>query len=183
MNLAIGLASGLGNQVHMLPAIKAIKLLGHMVALYVQGDFPTASLWRRCVYADEVLEPPAPMNGHRLLCGNWRPVDWKRAVVTQVRLPEIHACEWRSDFRLAEQLGWKGDPPDVSDWCRGLDRTRRWDFGVVPGCKGGTWLRKRWPGMAAVAGQLLDTGRSVAVFGHHARVAVAGQLLLPGHRL
>jgi len=165
-SLAIGLASGLGNAVHMLPAIKALKLVGHRIALYVQTDFQTADLWRRCIYADEILEPPAALNGYQPICGNWRPPAWKNIAGTmQATLPEIHSCEWRSNFRLAEQLGWQAGPPDVLDWCRDLDRSKRWDFGIVPGCKGGTWLRKRWPGMALVAEHLQGQGYTVAVFG------------------
>ncbi len=167
VKVAIGLASGLGNAVHMLPVVKAFKLMGHHVTLYVQTDFPTAPLWRRCAYADEVLEAPARLDGCReLICGNWRPADWsKSANVTQARLPSIHACEWKSNFVLARSHRWEGPPPDVSDWCRGLDRSRRWDVGIVPGCKGGTWLRKRYPGMAAAAAHFVARGKTIAVFG------------------
>ncbi|MFA5387968.1 MAG: hypothetical protein WC322_06325, partial [Candidatus Paceibacterota bacterium] len=57
--VTIGLASGLGNTILMLPAIKAIKQLGFPVQLYVEADFRMADLWRRCVYADEIIEGPA----------------------------------------------------------------------------------------------------------------------------
>jgi len=163
--LAIGLASGLGNCVMMLPAIKALKSMGHRITLYVQTDFPTADLWRRCAYADDVLESPALLNGQRLICGNWIPASWRHVPdVKQYRLPQIHASEWRSNLRAAEAMGWHG-AVDVSDWCKDLQRTRHWDVGIVPGCKGGTWLRKRYPGMAEVARHFLSAGKSVAVFG------------------
>lgn len=165
MQLTIGLASGLGNCVYMLPTVKALRLLGHNISLYVQTDFPTAALWRRCLYADLVLEPPAAVDGERV-CGQWRPTGWRELPdVKQYRLSRIHECEWRSNLKLAQAFGWKGDIPDVSDWCRDLDRTLRWDVGIVPGCKGGTWLRKRWPGLRDIAAGLLARGRSVAVFG------------------
>jgi len=178
-SLAVGLASGLGNCVMMLPAVKALKSLGHRITLYVQTDFPTTGLWRRCVYADEVLESPALLNGHRLLCGNWIPPSWRHMPrVTQYRLPQIHASEWRSNLRAAQAMGWKGEL-DVSDWCRNLDRTPRWDVGIAPGCKGGTWLRKRYPGMATVAEHFVSTGQRVAIFGRDDD-GVAG---IPGQRV
>ena len=58
-SLAIGIASGMGNGVYLLPAIKALKLMGNRITLFVQTDFRTRELWDRCVFADEVLEPPA----------------------------------------------------------------------------------------------------------------------------
>ncbi len=166
-SLAIGLASGLGNCVSMLPAIKALKLMGHRIALCVQTDFDTTPLWRRCAYADEILADPLRLDGHEPMCGQWSPPAWRGKVPSyrQERLVHVHQCEWRSNMRLAASLGWAGEAPDVSDWCRDLDRSKRWDVGIAPGSKGGIWLRKRWPGMANVAACLLESGRSVAVFG------------------
>jgi len=179
-SIAVGLASGLGNCVHMLPAIKALSLMGHSVSAFVQTDFPTASLWRRCGYLDSVMEPPASLNGHQPVCGNWRPPAWATLQnVKQVRLPSIHAGEWRSNFRLAQELGWQGGAPDISDWCRDLDRAPRWDIGIVPGSKGGIWLRKRYPGMAAVAGHFAAQGLKVAVFGQDGD----GVADIPGERV
>lgn len=167
MKIVVGLASGLGNCVYMLPAIKALRSCGHSLKLYVQTDFVTAPLWARCAYADGgVVTSPAGIHWERLVCGQWRPVDWKfRQDILQAHLPQIHECEWRSNLRLATALGYHGETPDVSDWCLNLRRDPRWDVGIVPGCKGGTWLRKRWPGMGVAAQVLLDSGRSVAVFG------------------
>jgi len=162
-SIAIGLASGIGNAVFMLPAIKALKEKGAHVALYVQTDFATADLWRRCRYADQVLEAPQSINGHVPICGQWRPASWNRiSKVVQVQLRHPYTMpEWKSNLRLACQT----ERVDVSDWCRDLDRTPRWDVGIVPGSKGGVWLRKRWPGMRAVAAHYLAAGRRVAVFG------------------
>lgn len=166
-SLAIGLASGLGNAVFMLPTIKALKLMGNSVTLYVETDFPTVDLWRRCTYADEVLEAPASLNGHSPMCGNYRPSSW-RSLAQMPRFPIAYPyrqSEWLSNFRLAQSLGWKKEPPGVSDWCRDLDRTPRWDVGIVPGSKGGVWLRKRWPGLADIAAHLISQGYKTAVFG------------------
>lgn len=167
MRIAVGLASGLGNCVFMLPTIVALKLMGHEIALYVQTDFPTADLWRKCRYADVVLEPPASLDGYKLICGQWRPAAWsgRRDIARYQIAHPYRMSEWESNFRLARDLDWKGDAPDVKLWCRGIDRTPRWDVGIAPGCKGGTWLRKRYPGMAGVAQSLIDAGKSVAVFG------------------
>jgi ADP-heptose:LPS heptosyltransferase len=164
-SLAIGLASGLGNCVYMLPAIKALKLMGHSIALFVQTDFETSPLWKRCAYADEIIENPRRLNGHELVCGQWEPAAWRGRKATQYRLPRIHDCEWRSNMRLAQSFGWQGQPPKVSDWCLGLDRSKRWDVGVAPGSKRGVWMRKRWPGMKVVAEHFLEAGKSVAIFG------------------
>jgi ADP-heptose:LPS heptosyltransferase len=163
--LVVGFASGLGNCIYMLPAVKALKLMGREVDLFVQTDFDTVPLWKRCAYADRILTDPSELNGQELACGQWEPAAWRAKKVTQYRLPRIHDCEWRSNMRLAHALGWRGQPPDVSDWCLGLDRARRWDVGVAPGSKRGVWMRKRWPGMKTVAGHFLHAGRSVAVFG------------------
>jgi len=163
-SLVIGFASGMGNCVFMLPAVKALKIMGYRISLYVQTDFDTSPLWRRCSYTDEIVTD-ARVNGSEMLCGQWRPAAWKGRVVTQYQIPTIYYCEWKSNFRLAQDRGWKTEIPDVSDWCRDLDRDKRWDVGIAPGSKGGTWTRKRWPGMEAVAGRLLELGKSVAVFG------------------
>lgn len=167
-SITIGLASGLGNTIFMLPTIKALKLMGYRVSLFVQADFPLADLWKRCKYADEVIEPPTQAMG-KLICGQWRPAAWNRIAVEQRQtLPPYRIPEWGADFQLAIDRGWAEEPPDVTDWCKDLDRTPRWDVGIVPGSKGGIWLRKRWSGMASVAQHYLDSGKSVAVFGTEA---------------
>jgi hypothetical protein len=165
-SLIVGLASGLGNCVYMLPTIKALRLLGHEITLSVQTDFPMENLWRRCVYASYMMDASLPANGIPLFAGQYRPPAWARREVKQYRIPAIHACEWRSNLRLARDLGWSDENTmDVSDWCRGLDRSPRWDIGIVPGSKGGIWLRKRWPGLAQVSAHFIQEGRRVAVFG------------------
>jgi ADP-heptose:LPS heptosyltransferase len=165
--IAVGLASGLGNCILMLPVTKALKILGHEIAFYVEDDNHSAELWKRCAYADHVVEAPADLNGYKLICGLWRPASW-HGIAGISRYQCIYpylASEAETNMNLARDLGWTGDMPDVSDWCRDLDRTPRWDVGIVPGCKGGFWLRKRHPGMAAVAAHFLAQGRRVAVFG------------------
>lgn len=178
--VTVGFASGLGNCVYMLPAVKALYLLGYRITLFVETDFPTAQLWRRCLYADRVLEYPAAINGDLALCGQWQPPSWKAARnVRRFPLPAIHDCEWKSNVRLAGSMGWKGEAPDVSDWCRDLERSRHWDVGIAPGSKTGTWLRKRWPGMKDIAAHFINKGRSVAVFG----LETDGIDLIPGERV
>lgn len=165
--LAIGLASGIGNAVFMLPAIRTLKEAGHDITLYVQTDARTAGLWHRCCYVDEVLEAPAELNGHIRLAGQWRPPDWNlipKTIRYQLDFP-YRMAEWKSNMRLAEHFGCRPGGPDVSDWCRNLDRTPRWDVGIVPGSKPGVWIRKRWPGMARIAAHFLAQGKRVAVFG------------------
>jgi ADP-heptose:LPS heptosyltransferase len=73
--------------------------------------------------------------------------------------------ETESNLNLARHFGYADGMPDVSEWCKDLDRSRRWDIGIVPGCKGGVWLRKRYAGMSAVAEHFLNEGARVAVFG------------------
>lgn len=162
-SIAVGLASGLGNAVFMLPTVKALKLQGHRISLYVQTDFETVGLFRRCIYADEILEPPATLNGHKLICGQWRPAAWSAVRnVTRMQVGYPYTMpEWKSNLRLAG----RSDKIDISDWCDGLDRNLRWDVGIVPGSKEGVWLRKRYPGMKDIAAYYLAQGVKVGVFG------------------
>lgn len=150
----------------MLPTIKALSLLGHEIWLKIETDFPTADLFARCAYVAGVLRSDQRPIG-QMLCGQWRPASWGRTVgIKQYQNPyPYRMSEWASNFRLAQDMGWQGEVPDCSDWCRDLDRTPRWDVGIVPGSKNGVWLRKRYPGMAQVAQSYLDQGKSVAVFG------------------
>lgn len=164
---AVAMCSGLGNAVFMLPVVKALKVMRNRVCLYVHTDFPTADLWRRCVYADEVIEAPGSTNGHTQVFGEWRPEEWRgpsRYKHFRVLAP-YRMSEWQSNMRVAGQVGWRDFAPDVSDWCRSLDRTIRWDVGIVPGSKPGVWLRKRWSGISAVASHFISEGLRVAVFG------------------
>lgn len=166
MKIAIGITSGLGNGVYMLPAIKALALLGHQVVLHVATDFPTLDVWKRCIHAEDVVPAHAAVNGTPAYCGPYYPQPWQGVVkFTQMRLQQIHQCEWRSNLRIAELYGWHGKPPDVSDWCRDLDRTPKWDVGIINTSKPGPWLRKRWPAMSHVANHFVRTGKKVAVFG------------------
>lgn len=159
--ITVGLASGIGNAVFMLPTIKVLKEQGNRITLFVQGDYPMADLFRRCVYADEVIESPQSAEGD-LLCGYWRPKAWDGMNVRQVKIGFPYTMsETASNFRLTGI----SEMPDVSDWCKDLDRTPRWDVGIVPGCKSGAWIRKRYPAMKDIASFYLAQGRSVAVFG------------------
>lgn len=167
MKIAIGLASGLGNCVLMLPVAKALQSLGHEIALYVEDDNDSAELWHRCAYADRVVKAPAALDCEKLMCGLWRPASWRGigGIARYQCLPPYRESEAESNFKLARDMGYAGERPDVSDWCRALNRTPRWDIGIVPGCKGGYWLRKRYPGMKDVVAFYLAQGKSVAVFG------------------
>ena len=179
-SLAIGIASGLGNGVYLLPAIKALKLLGNRVTLFCQTDFRTTDIWKRCVFADEVLEAPADVDRAHFFSGPYVPPAWRRRKpVEQYALSDIHECEWRSNLRMARKLGWEADPPDVSDWCRDLQRTGEYDIGITPGSKASIWLRKRYPRMREVAEHFLASGRRVALFG----LGTDGLDGLPGERI
>lgn len=163
-SIAIGLASGIGNAVFMLPAIKALKEQGNRIKLHVETDYDMLALLRRCAYADEIVPAHQNTNGDRLMCGQWRPKSWARTsgvLQFQTHYP-YRISEWRSNLRLAANMV---ESPDVSDWCTGLKRTARYDIGIVPGSKGGTWIRKRYPGMKDVAAFYLAEGERVAIFG------------------
>jgi ADP-heptose:LPS heptosyltransferase len=185
MRLAVGLASGLGNAVFMLPTIKALKAAGHKVALYVQTDFPTTQLWRRCAYADEVHEIGDSIGDARILSGQWMPQAWSGRADLRSAAPRFQVgypyrmSEAESNLRIAEHFGYPDQMPDVSEWCRDLDRSRRWDVGIVPGSKGGIWMRKRYAGMSAVAQHFLNEGAKVAVFG----LDGDGVETIPGERI
>jgi ADP-heptose:LPS heptosyltransferase len=73
--------------------------------------------------------------------------------------------EWVSNMRLVIDEGYRAEIPDVFEWCADVNRTVRWDVGIVPGCKGGDWLRKRWDGMATASRMLVQLGYKVGVFG------------------
>jgi len=165
--ITIGLASGLGNTILMLPAIKGVKELGFPVQLYLEPDFKMTDLWRRCRYADSVVEGPAPVPGSRLVCGQWRPASWNQLQnITRFQTHYPYTIsEFASNFRIALQLGHVGPIPDTDDWCSGISYGSRYDVGIVPGCKGGEWLRKRWKHMRQVAETLGRIGYRVAVFG------------------
>lgn len=159
--ITVGLASGLGNAVFMLPAIRALKERGNHVSLFIETDFATTDLFRRCVYADEIIERKAQLNGNRLICGNWMPQSWRGMNHTRYQLPFPYTMpEWESNLQIAG-----AGVRDVSDWCAGVEHSDKYDIGIVPGSKGGVWLRKRWPGMAALARHYIDQGKRVAVFG------------------
>lgn len=155
----------------MLPALKALRSLDCRISLYLDADYkPSKELWRRCRYADEVHESPEPVPAaDEHLSGHWRPAAFGRFKnVIRYRFqnePYYDQPEWSLALGLARHFGWTGDPPDVSDWCLGLKRIKQYDYGLVPGSKGGEWLRKRYPGMRKVAEQLQGSGRTVALFG------------------
>jgi ADP-heptose:LPS heptosyltransferase len=166
MQIAIGLASGIGNAVFMLPTIKALKLMGHDIQLHVQTDYQTMDLWRRCEYVDSIVLAHANLNGYKPICGQWRPAAWAliRPMQHKVTIP-YRMSEADSNFRLAKNLGWKDERPDVSDWCRDLNQDKRWDIGIIPGSKDGVWMRKRYPRMAEVSQHFINQSKRVAVFG------------------
>lgn len=188
MVLLVGLASGLGNSIFMLPAIASLARL-YRVRLYVETDFPTADLWRRCRYAEDVIEGPADPGEGQPVAGAWRPASWRRwREVRAFPLPYPTAPEWRSNMTLAYTFHYpQTAPPDFADWLEGIDRRPLFDVGMVPGSKGGVWLRKRSPALAAASARLLELGRRVAVFGRdgdgceeipgeRVRTATAGEL-------
>ena len=171
MRLAIGLASGLGNAIFMLPTVKALKDLGHELDAFVQTDFPTIPLWKRCGYFTGVYDAATqPVEDRKLVMGQWAPPAWRhRADLPALpRFQLVHPykmSEVESNLRIASYAGHMGGRPDVSNWCRKLKREPRYDIGIIPGSKAGVWIRKRYPGMAAVARLLGAEGARIAVIG------------------
>jgi len=170
--------------IFMLPAIKALSELGADITLCAEGDFPTAGLFRRCRYAKRVTDGKERVQADFYLSGNFVPPSFSRFRYPTVRAgwthePQYPEPEWSMSLGLARRFGWRGERPDVSDWCHQLDRTPRWDVGIIPGCKPGPWIRKRWPGMAQTALQLLSFGLRVAIIGKD-DAEVAG---IPGERV
>ncbi len=176
----VGLSGGIGNAIFNLPLLKALKELGYNVTGYVETDYPSADLWRRCVYLDEVVEVPDPIpTSGILLSGPWAPrmiAASPRTLRYLYRGPLFDMPEWKVILQAAVDLGWSGDKPDVSDWCRDLDRTPKWDVGIVTGCKPSVlWERKKYPNMATVAKQLIDLGLKVCVLGTKRDPEVPGE--------
>jgi hypothetical protein len=101
------------------------------------------------------------------MCGQWRPASWNEIhnITRFVTNWPYTISEFANNFRLALALNYSGKIPDTDDWCRGLVRDVQYDVGIVPGCKGGEWLRKRWKHMKQVAETLGRLGFKVAVYG------------------
>lgn len=192
MKVCIGLASGIGNAVFMLPTIRAVRYLGHEVLLYCDGDFAMADLFRRCRWVSCVSDAqrdPIPQ-ADRYLAGHWCPPSMLRVHglihSRWTNEPAYDRSEWALGLEAARSLGWPQDLPEqlqpwnrvdrsttpweqfwlpVADWCEGVERTAEFDVGIVPGCKPGLWARKRYPAMPDVARWFVDSGHRVAVFG------------------
>jgi hypothetical protein len=171
--IIIGLGGGLGNAIFNIPLMHVLTGMGRRVAAYVETDYPSAALFDRCKYLESVIRPdqPPPVQWDcKLIAGPWRP---KRMfgmsqveMHTWAREPIYPEPEWSLLLKFAKDLGWNGRKPDVSDWCRGLDRSFKWDVGIVQGAKPeARWQRKRYPDMFRVAQALIDKGLKVAVFG------------------
>lgn len=179
MNVCFGLSSGIGNAVFCLPAIRALFEAGHDVTLYVDGDYVEMyDLFARCRYVRAVVDgkraelPPAD----RYVSGHWCPPRMQRAPglihARWTAEPSYHCAEWALPAEALAQLGIRmadyAGAGDVSDWCHGVDRRRRFgdfDVGIVPGSKGGIWERKRYPHMRAVIDSITANGLCVGVFG------------------
>lgn len=172
MKICFGLSSGIGNVIFTIPAIKALRLLGHDVTAYVDGDYDMRALLERCVYFSDVIDGKHhdPPIAERYMAGHWCPFGMRNVVQPHhyrwTNEPNYPEPEWSLNMQAARDLGWTGPAPDVSDWCRGLRREIRYDVGIIPGCKpGDIWERKRWPGLAAVSIALRDAGLRCAVIG------------------
>jgi len=173
MHVTVGAASGLGNTIFLLPLLYRLHEAEHEVSLFVDADYPLAGLWRRCRYLNRVAEhEPVPPAQH-YVAGHWCPqrmVAQNRPLTRRYWLHEPHYPygEWVLAMEAGRDAGLITDTslPDVSDWCTGLDRTPRWDVGLIAGCKPGSlWARKRYPHLAIVAGYLIERGLTVAAFG------------------
>jgi hypothetical protein len=181
LRIVVGLAGGIGNAIFNLPLIAALRELGHSVIGYVETDYPSADLWARCSYLDRVVQVPDPIPiAEVLISGPWCPrlMHLNRSVrrYTWKQEPDYNEPEWSMLLSAARDIGWSGSRPDVSNWCSKLDRTPRWDVGIVPGCKPGElWERKKYPGMEAVAKTLLEKGLRVCVIGTERDPKVSGE--------
>lgn len=168
-HVVVGTASGIGNGIFLLPMLRKLYDMGTRLTLYAQNDYDILALWRRCRYLDAVVDAkaePVP-KADAYLAGHWCPkammglpdLKWAR----WINEPHYPHPEWR---QALVGCGLPADHlPDVSDWCRDLDRTPCWDVGIIPGSKGGIWLRKRYPAMATVAHAFLSAGHSVVWLG------------------
>lgn len=171
LRVLVGLAGGIGNSIFNLPMLKAMRELGHVPIGYVETDYPSASLWSRCRYLDRVVEAPDPLPAAEVfVSGPWAPRLMSSQPSTRRYVYPSGASyavpEWKLILKAAEDLGWAGERPDVSDWCLDLDRSERWHVGIAAGCKPGTiWERKKYPKMPEVAEKLLAMGLKVCSFG------------------
>jgi hypothetical protein len=169
----LGLGGGIGNAIFNIPLMSALKSMGRRILAYVQTDYPSEELFARCRYLDGVITPDdqVPIKYDcPLIAGPWRPKNMTGLAqvrqYTWIKEPFYPEPEWSLLLKFARELGWNGRKPDVSDWCTGLNRDRRWDVGIIQGCKPETrWKRKRYPKMAEVAERFLSAGLTVGVFG------------------
>lgn len=169
----VGVSAGIGNAIFTLPLIKVAHDLGYGILLYSDTDYRTRKLFERCIWIDQTYSDPDPLPKSDLaLAGPFCPK-------AMLELPFLSRTtwmpgqghpepEWRRILRSLEpyQVLKNLKRPDVTNWCRWLNRTKRFDFGIVPGCKpGSVWAKKRYPPMRHVGQSLLDKGHTVAVFG------------------
>ncbi len=171
LRVLVGLAGGVGNSIFNLPMLKALRAAGHIPIGYVETDYPSASLWARCRYLEEVVEAPDQLPlAEVMVAGPWCPrlMSPHRSTRRYIYPPggTYKIPEWKLILKAAEDLGWSGERPDVSDWCTNLDPSLKYDVGIAPGCKPGSlWERKQYPHMGKVAERLLEMGLKVCVFG------------------
>lgn len=168
--VAVSLGGGIGNSLFNLPLLRALDEMDVTVIGYVSTDAPTAELWRRCKYLDQVVEAPAPPpKAEYYVAGPCSSPSFDQATPRRYKYSDeqnYRTPEWALNLRAAQDLGWDGSEKEsVSEWCRGLETKKVYDVGIVPGCKPGIWERKRYPKMHEVAQQLLALGLKVAVFG------------------
>jgi len=168
--VAVSLGGGIGNSIFNLPLLRALDEMDVTVIGYVSTDAPTADLWRRCKYLDQVVEAPAPApEADYYVTGPCSSPTFDQAAPRRYKYSDeqnYRAPEWAIALRAAQDLGWDGSEKEsVSEWCRDLEVKKVYDVGIVPGCKPGLWERKRYPAMHEAARQLLALGLKVAVFG------------------
>jgi ADP-heptose:LPS heptosyltransferase len=173
MSVCFGLASGIGNALFCLPAIKALAEQ-EPVTLYVDGDYDMLKLFEACRYAERVVgEPESIPKADRYLVGHAAPPRFVKSRVAYKRCgfaygtTTYQAPEW---CQVLEAAAGRKQRMDVSDWWIGQDRPvgSPWfaDVALIPGCKPGVeWARKKYPGMADLARALRGLGLKVAIFG------------------
>ncbi len=171
MSVCFGLASGIGNSLFCLPAIKVLAE-SEPVHLYVEGDYPMGRLFARCRWATSVVSYPDSVPAcDRYLVGHAAPPRFVKSRLQFKRCGFAYGTtaykvpEWQQVLEAATGTVLRQDV--TSWWDDQLPLPEKLvDVGLIPGCKPGReWERKKYPGMADLAKALRVLGFTVAVFG------------------
>jgi ADP-heptose:LPS heptosyltransferase len=178
----VGIGSGLGNMVHAGPLIRNLsRRLGRKVDLVVAEDHGSSLF---VLHDPQFVNAVFALRSH-VLCKRYEvvflthsfgetPVVFNAAKVIASRSwSQFHADHEHHEtvYNLEATKALFDIPYDADDIRQHYVGGLRYDWpggklvGLHAGSKGGTWVIKRWPRYAELAGRLIENGYRVASFG------------------